>query len=471
MLKEKIQVSLFFSILLDIAVIVASFFISFYIRATIFPDIETRMTWELTGWLWFMWTVIPLWIFLLLLERAYYSLERKSIGQVVVPTIKAVFEGLLIILAVLFFAKMFAKSRLFFIIFGGINVMLLLLLRWIVSFVQGHIFRNPPFYHNVLVVGTGKPAVKLGKFFESHEQWGVKIQGFLDTGGNDPAADSERTIGTFDDLSKLLRELPIDWVIFALPARQDEMIARGIGICKELGVVASCPLSDYFPSEGTNMDLDVYGGIPLLSFRTTTVRKWELLIKGMLDRVFSFLLIVVLAPFLGFVAVLVKLTSRGPVFFRQIRCGINGRKFIFYKFRTMIAEAEQQKKDLEHKNPKKIVFKIANDPRITRIGRILRKTSIDELPQLFNVLRGDMSFVGPRPPVPEEVVKYEDWQRRRLSMKPGLTCLWQVTGRSELDFDEWMKLDLDYIDRWSLALDMKILLKTIPAVLSTRGAY
>jgi exopolysaccharide biosynthesis polyprenyl glycosylphosphotransferase len=471
MLKEKIEVSLFFSVLLDVVAIVASFFISFYVRAAIFTDAELRAAWQIRSYLWFMWTVIPLWIFLLLFERAYFSLERKRAGEVIVPTVKGVFEGLLVILAVLFFAKIFAKSRLFFIIFGGINVALLLLFRWLISFVQGHIFRNPPFYHNVLVVGTGKHAVDLDTFFEIHEQWGVKIKGFLNAGDRKASVEKDRIIGSFADLSKLLRSLPIDWVIFALPAKQNELILEGIKVCKELGVVASCPLSDYFPSAGTNLSLDVYGGIPILSFRTTSVRKWELLIKGILDRLCSFIAIVVLAPFLAFIALLIKLTSKGPVFFKQTRCGINGRKFVFYKFRTMIADAEQRKKGLEHKNPKKIVFKIADDPRVTKVGRFLRKTSIDELPQLFNVLRGDMSFVGPRPPVPEEVVKYEDWQRRRLSMKPGLTCLWQVTGRAEVDFDEWMKLDLEYIDAWSLALDVKILLRTIPAVISARGAY
>ncbi|MCK4575145.1 sugar transferase [candidate division WOR-3 bacterium] len=219
------------------------------------------------------------------------------------------------------------------------------------------------------------------------------------------------------------------------------------------------------------MSLEVYNDIPLLNFKTTTLRKWELLVKGIFDRVFSFIMLILLFPLFFMVAVLIKLTSKGPVFFRQVRCGVNGRKFIFYKFRTMVEDAEKRKSELTHLNVKKIVFKISEDPRITKIGRFLRKTSIDELPQLYNVFKGDMSLVGPRPPVPQEVELYEDWQRRRLSMKPGLTCLWQVDGRSELDFDDWMKLDLEYIDTWTLSLDMKILLRTIPAVLSTKGAY
>ncbi|MCK4234928.1 sugar transferase [candidate division WOR-3 bacterium] len=471
MLKEKVEVTLFFYIVLDVVAIAASFFVSFYLRALFFTDAELREAWQLGSYLWFLWTVIPLWIVLLLYERAYFSLERKSLKETTIPTIKAVIEGLIIILAVLFFAKIFAKSRFFFVFFGFVNVSFLLLVRWFISFIQGRIFRNPPFYHNVLIVGTGNAADKLNQFFETHSQWGVKIEGFLSVGGEKCMVSKNNVIGSFEDISLLLRSTPIDWVIFTIPFKKKELTMKGIKICKELGILASCPVSDYFPSLDTNISLEVYNDIPLLNFKTTTLRKWELLVKGIFDRVFSFIMLILLFPLFFMVAVLIKLTSKGPVFFRQVRCGVNGRKFIFYKFRTMVEDAEKRKSELTHLNVKKIVFKISEDPRITKIGRFLRKTSIDELPQLYNVFKGDMSLVGPRPPVPQEVELYEDWQRRRLSMKPGLTCLWQVDGRSELDFDDWMKLDLEYIDTWTLSLDMKILLRTIPAVLSTKGAY
>jgi lipopolysaccharide/colanic/teichoic acid biosynthesis glycosyltransferase len=170
-------------------------------------------------------------------------------------------------------------------------------------------------------------------------------------------------------------------------------------------------------------------------------------------------------------AILIKLTSRGPVFFKQKRCGLNGREFIMYKFRSMVDNAEQFRLELESLNEMDgPVFKSSRDPRITTIGKIIRRRSIDELPQVFNVLRGDMSLVGPRPPLPEEVARYQRWQRRRLSMKPGMTCLWQISGRNEVSFEDWMKLDLTYIDNWSLLLDLKILLKTVPVVLLGRGA-
>jgi len=167
----------------------------------------------------------------------------------------------------------------------------------------------------------------------------------------------------------------------------------------------------------------------------------------------------------------VRLTSPGPAIFRQVRCGLNGRKFVFYKFRSMCEKAEEMQADIAHLNARDgVVFKIPGDPRLTRVGRYLRKFSIDEWPQLWNVLRGDMSLVGPRPAIPSEVERYKRWQRRRLRMRPGLTCLWAISGRDAVDFETWMRMDMQYIDNWSLALDWKILLRTIPRVLTGRGA-
>jgi len=171
------------------------------------------------------------------------------------------------------------------------------------------------------------------------------------------------------------------------------------------------------------------------------------------------------------IALIIRMTSPGPAIFRQERCGLNGRRFVFYKFRSMCEDAEALRASVEHMNQRSLVFKIANDPRLTPVGRWLRKFSIDELPQFWNVLKGDMSLVGPRPAIPGEVEQYKRWQRRRLRMRPGLTCLWAVSGRDEVDFETWMKLDMEYIDRWSLALDWKILLRTLPSVLTGRGAH
>ncbi len=194
--------------------------------------------------------------------------------------------------------------------------------------------------------------------------------------------------------------------------------------------------------------------------------------KRAMDVIGSALGVLLLLPFLPIVALAIKLTSPGPVLYRSIRLGKDGQPFVFYKFRSMVDGAHESRSFIQHLNEAEgPVFKIANDPRVTLVGRFLRRTSIDELPQLWNVLRGDMSLVGPRPPIPEEVEKYEPWQRRRLDVKPGITCLWQISGRSKLGFEEWMRLDIQYIQHQSFLLDQKILLRTLPAVVSRDGAY
>jgi exopolysaccharide biosynthesis polyprenyl glycosylphosphotransferase len=218
------------------------------------------------------------------------------------------------------------------------------------------------------------------------------------------------------------------------------------------------------------IDLEQVAGMPLLTFSGAPANELLLLAKRAIDFVLALVGIVVLSPVFLIVALLIKITSRGPVVFRQVRCGLNGRTFTFYKFRSMVQDAEARLHEVAHLNERTIVHKIKDDPRLTPVGKWLRKFSLDELPQLFNVLKGDMSLVGPRPAIPTEVAQYQRWQRRRLRMRPGLTCLWALRGRDKVDFESWMRLDLQYIDTWSLSLDAKIILLTIPQVMSGRGA-
>jgi exopolysaccharide biosynthesis polyprenyl glycosylphosphotransferase len=240
--------------------------------------------------------------------------------------------------------------------------------------------------------------------------------------------------------------------------------------CEEQGVKTRI-LLDFFPHFRSEITLDRLEHLPLLTFSNAPENEYLLFLKRAFDVVFSGLLLILASPLMLVIVLAVKLSSPGPAIYRQLRCGLNGRKFWLWKFRSMYQDAEQHIQLLAHLNESDgPVFKIQRDPRVTRIGRFLRRTSLDELPQLFNILKGEMSFVGPRPPLPEEVARYERWQRRRLRMKPGLTCLWALEGRSELSFARWMKLDMDYIDHWSLSLDLKILLRTIPRVLTGRGA-
>ena len=227
----------------------------------------------------------------------------------------------------------------------------------------------------------------------------------------------------------------------------------------------------FFPHVNSEITLDRVGGAPLLTFSAAPLDDLSLITKRVFDITVSAISLVILAPFLAVCAILVKLTSPGPVVFRQPRCGLNGRRFVLLKFRSMVDNAHDMRRDIEHLNEREIVFKIARDPRVTPLGRWLRKFSIDELPQLLNVLKGDMSIVGPRPPLPEEADRYKPWQRRRMRMRPGLTCLWAIAGRDKLDFNAWMRLDISYIENWSLGLDWSIILKTIPLVIAGRGAH
>jgi len=261
-------------------------------------------------------------------------------------------------------------------------------------------------------------------------------------------------------------------VIIAAGHSQLNRVEQAIGACEVEGVPAWLG-ANFFQTSIAKPSFDAFAGRPMLVFRSTPDVSWALLIKGTIDRLLALIVITILFLPMVFIALVIRVTSKGPAVFRQLRAGKHGKPFVMYKFRSMADDAEMRRAEMEPFNQMQgPVFKIDQDPRITPFGRWLRRTSMDELPQLFNVLFGDMSLVGPRPLPVYEVEKFEDMaQRRRLSVKPGMTCLWQISGRNQVvDFQEWVKLDLDYIDRWSLGLDFKILLRTIPAVLTGLGA-
>lgn len=280
-----------------------------------------------------------------------------------------------------------------------------------------------------------------------------------------------KVIGALNDIPAILSNMAIDQVLFIVPRSWIGRIEKPLLYCETVGVRVSVAV-DLFNLQFTTGKEEAILGLPLITFESTPDKMWSLLIKRCLDAIIAAACMIVFAPILLMVALAVRLTSKGPVLFRQKRCSLNGRAFFLYKFRTMVQDAELRLKDLLQQNEMKgPVFKMTNDPRLTKIGKVLRKYSLDELPQLWNVIRGDMSLVGPRPPIPSEVKQYDSWQRRRLSMRPGITCLWQANGRNKItDFNEWMKLDLQYIDNWSIWLDFQILFKTIPSVLSGMGA-
>jgi exopolysaccharide biosynthesis polyprenyl glycosylphosphotransferase len=281
-----------------------------------------------------------------------------------------------------------------------------------------------------------------------------------------------RVVSDYTGLAEFLRRNVVDEAVIYLPfASFYRHWSNVAGLCAHHGIMVRVN-SDAFGLKNTRWLAEEFDGNHYIATNTGAGEGWPLAAKRALDIIISFVLLVILAPVLLAVAVAIKLTSAGPVFFLQERIGLNKRRFRIYKFRTMVVNAEQLMPGLESRNEVTgPVFKIMNDPRITPLGKFLRRSSIDELPQLFNVLKGDMSLVGPRPlPVRDYDGFSEDWQRRRFSVRPGITCLWQVNGRSGISFDQWMLLDLKYMDEWSLWLDFKILAKTVPAVVRGSGA-
>src|SRR5271166_4667131 len=345
-----------------------------------------------------------------------------------------------------------------------------LLLRSVLERIRLH-GRNLRF---MLVVGTNRRAIEFAHRMMRSPELGYRIVGFVDQEWHG-LQQIEQTglplVSDFENLPNYLRKTVIDEVVMTLPMRSlHEHGAAITSICEEQGVTIRV-LNNLFDLKGKRAQAEELEGATLMTHYAGMAEGWPVIVKRALDIAASTVL-VLLAPLLAVVAILIKLTSPGPVLFAQHRLGLNKRRFSICKFRTMVPDAEQKMREIEHLNEVSgPVFKIKHDPRITPIGKFLRKTSIDELPQLFNVLKGDMSLVGPRPlPLRDYEGFSEDWQRRRFSVRPGVTCLWQIGGRSSISFEKWMELDLQYIDKWSLWLDLEILLKTIPAVLKGSGA-
>jgi exopolysaccharide biosynthesis polyprenyl glycosylphosphotransferase len=313
----------------------------------------------------------------------------------------------------------------------------------------------------VILVGASEETARMETELKAKSEQEIEIVGRLNL--------SETPV---ERLVEMLHEHSANGVILSARHAYFEQVEAAIRACELEGVEAWL-VADFFKAQISRTNFDDFYGWPVLVFRSTPDSSWPRVVKQLMDSVGSFLLLALGWPIFVVIALLIKLTSPGPVFFRQQRSGCNGQPFTIYKFRTMVTNAEQLKHELAAMNEMSgPVFKVTNDPRVTRVGKVLRKFSFDELPQLFNVLRGEMSLVGPRPLPVDEVKRFNDLaHRRRLSVKPGITCLWQISGRNNVsDFKEWVRLDLEYIDNWSLWLDVKILWRTLPAVLAGTGA-
>jgi len=444
--KRIFAVNLWF---LDLVLTTASFLLAYHIRTRF--EVAGHTVMEIDVYLWILLIILPAWAILLPVFGVYSELSGPITRQIIQLS-KAIGSAWLVMAAILAFVGRDETNRAMLLLIPGIDYVLLVAYRLMLfRFFKKH---GSLEIRHVAVVGSGPEVSELSRRIEKHREWGVRLVGVF-----------ERSV-----IRPILESGGVDEVIVVAGRESLDDFSEIFVLCEELGVTTRVVLN-FFPHSISRIELHELEGFPLLTFTTTPTNEALLFAKRFMDVIFALTLAVLMLPIKLLTAVLIKLTSPGPVFFKQERCGLHGRLFTMYKFRSMINNAEQLRFELEALNEMDgPVFKSSRDPRITFIGRFIRRFSIDEFPQIYNVLRGEMSLVGPRPPLPQEVSKYQRWQKRRLSMKPGITCLWQVSGRNHVNFEDWMKLDLTYIDNWSLLLDLKILLKTIPVVLLGRGA-
>jgi len=483
MLKEKDAVVRKAMILIDGTTISIAFFLAYLLRQNLrifyrldlipSTQVASNTVASLSEYIVVLFFVVPVWCFMLYLNGIYGSLRVRKLIELVWIIIKASFFTSLILSTLIFLFKMAFVSRIFFIFFMILGSTFLLVDRFVLLTIIQVARRKGYNYRRLLIVGTGRRAAGIIEKINNHPEWGFRIAGAVN---DDPDRKVEmvkeiNVIGVVDELEEILKRNAIDQVIFVVPRSRLNYIENAVNICEILGTKATIAV-DLFDLKIARSNPTELDGIPLITFETTVAKEWQLFIKRGIDLVLSGVGIIMFSPLFFVISILIRLTSIGPVLYKQQRLGLNGRKFELYKFRTMYKGAQEKLSKVNDVREKDTPdFKKMKIQWITPVGRILRKFSIDEFPQLFNVFIGQMSLIGPRPTVPDEVCLYESWQRRRFSMKPGITCLWQIKGRNKIGFEEWMKLDLEYLDNWSLRLDFKILMKTIPVVLFGTGAY
>ena len=506
MLKERARLLNLSVFSLDLALVATAFVAAHWLRSSLLPALAPGTfdgtLYPLAWYLPLLPVALTVWGLLLLRSRRYRSHRTVPLLREAWEVLQVTGTSMVVFMLLLFALRLDEQalsedrvSRAWLLLFTLLAGLLLLAEKLVLRIVARYVRSRGLNYRTLLVVGTGPAAQAIAHAIAEHAWWGYRLLGHVEVNGDAepegkaaggaPAPDLERpavkgvaaktigglpVVGRVEDVPRIVQEHAVDDVVFAVGRRELDGLEELFLILHEQGIRSFFAL-DFFPHARARVEVSEIEGVPLLTFATAPTNPLLLAGKRALDVALSSLILLLALPIILAVAGAIRLSSQGGVLFRQTRCGLYGRRFTLYKFRTMVEGAEERLAELQHLNEMDgPVFKSRRDPRVTRLGRLLRKFSLDELPQLWNVLRGDMSLVGPRPPIPEEVARYERWQRRRLSMKPGLTCLWQVNGRNELDFRSWIDLDLQYIDSWSLGLDLRILLKTIPVVLSGRGA-
>lgn len=467
MFRDKKRIH-FIYLLIDIFLIGFCFYLSYRLKFN-FTLINPQSLSPLQNY----WSLFIFWgIILILFLNNYrlYSTDRSlTIPLEILQVSKAVITASIVLAVVIFGLKIAFMSRFIFIVASLSLLVTLSFWRAVKRILVRHRITQGYYNFNVLIIGAGKAALELVDEIEENPYLGLKVVGFLDDYKVDKIKDY-KILGKIQDLEKIVRRNFVDEIYLTIPSQRklvSEVISRGIKLRRTVRVLA-----DNFEIPAYQVKINYVGLLPLISYYEQSMHGTDRAIKRIFDIALSLAALILALPLFLIIAFLIKMDSPGPVFYVSQRAGRKSKLFNFYKFRSMYVGTDKEKANLlsrsEVKGP---IFKIKKDPRITRIGKILRRYSLDELPQLINVLKGDMSLVGPRPLPMEELSKCEEWQLRRLEAKPGIACLAQVRGRSDLSFYKWSKWDLWYIDNWSFGLDLRILLWIIPAVLKRKGAY
>ena len=489
----------------DLGLTVAAFIAAYFIKKDLLPEPWGGLS-RAPNYYALLLLCIIVWYVVFRFSGVYRPYRRRKFSDIALDVMKSIAVCVMLMLVVLFLLKEQAVSRIFLMLFVGLDVALLVGSKWVVFTILKNLRKRGYNFRNVLIVGCGPRAGDVARSIEQRPEAGFRVIGCLSAGGVTedqgignggnfildypvkPGNDEQKglgddggvcvpIIGDIADIGRLLTEHVVDELVFAEPLRNISEAGDYIRTAEQMGIFVHIMPEwglrriGFTPVVGT-LRFEHLFGLPTMALNTTPDHNAFISLKNMFDFIASGLGLLACALPFGIIALFIRLSSSGPVFYRQERVGQNGRRFTLYKFRTMIDGAEQMKEELLDKNESDgPVFKIRNDPRVIPwVGGFLRKTSLDELPQLINVFVGHMSLVGPRPPIPDETRAYELYQRRRLSMKPGLTCLWQIAPRrNDISFADWVKMDLEYIDNWSLWLDFKILAKTVWVVLTGQG--
>jgi exopolysaccharide biosynthesis polyprenyl glycosylphosphotransferase len=479
MKKEERIITTDIQKILDLAITAFSFIASYFVKRHLLPGRLSELSNDPNYYI-ILLLIIIVWYIAFNWVGMYISYRLSPFWQFFVRIIKSAFWGLILLNIILYIIHIQNISRLLMGIFLLLNIFFLTLSKYIIFTILMRVRARGVNDRNLLIVGSRERAIDVIKAVEEHKGTGYKVLGCMDLNAVEvgkPVINGHKVVGCIEELEQYLRDNIVDELFFAMPLKLIQNVAGYLSMAESMGVkvriIPDWQINYLMYQPGiANIRIEDFLGLYTMALQTTPPNEAKLFLKALGDHVAAFILLVICLPLFVIIGGAVKLMSKGPVFFKQERLGLSGRRFVLYKFRTMVNDADALKKELIRMNEADgPAFKMKHDPRVIPwVGTFLRKTSLDELPQFINVLKGEMSLVGPRPPVPSEVDEYSIWQRRRLSMKPGLTCYWQIAPRrNDLSFDEWMKLDLKYIDTWSLFNDFKLILLTFKAVFLGSG--